>query len=207
MSTRRGCGPEPIEGETALANTGVVLADLMIDSEQRTQGATSMSAQSSPTASPQRFESKPPAVVVGYDGSAHARRALEVAAERAQPGGKVVVVYAVSPASESLDSSLHANLVAARMRREDEIVGELADVELGNVRLEVELVDGPAPAALIREARNHDADEIVVGSRGLGAIRATLGSVSHELLRHADRPVLVVPPHAADADGTSDNDH
>ena len=155
-----------------------------------------MSAQGSPTDSPQRFESKPPAVVVGYDGSAHARRALEVAAERAQPGGKVVVVYAVSPASESLDSSLHAKLVAARMRREDEIVGELADVEFGDVRLEVEL---------IREARNHDANEIGVGSRGLGAIRAALGSVSHELLRRADRPVLVIPPGAAE--GPSDGDY
>jgi nucleotide-binding universal stress UspA family protein len=93
------------------------------------------------------------------------------------------------------------------MRHEDEVVGELADVELGDVRLEVELIGGPAAAALIREAQKHDADEIVVGSRGLGAIRATLGSVSHQLLRHADRPVLVVPPHAANADGTSDNDH
>ncbi len=167
-----------------------------------------MSAQRSlTTPTPQRFESKPATVVVGYDGSAHARRALEVAAERARPGGKVVVVYAVPPASESLDSSLHAELVAARMRHEDEIVGELADVELGDVRLEVELVGAAAAAALIREARTHDADEIVVGSRGLGAIRATLGSVSHQLLRHADRPVLVVPPHAADADGTFDNRH
>ena len=167
-----------------------------------------MSAQSSPTTpSSQRLESKPSTVVVGYDGSADARRALEVAAERVQPGAKVVVVYAVPPASESLDSSLHAELVAARMRHEDEVIGELADVELGDVRLEVELVGGPAAAALIREAKKHDADEIVVGSRGLGAIRATLGSVSHQLLRHADRPVLVVPPHAASADGTSDNDH
>jgi nucleotide-binding universal stress UspA family protein len=166
-----------------------------------------MSAHMSPTPSPQRFENQRPAVVVGYDGSAEARRALEVAAERARPGGTVVVVYAARPASESLDSSLYADAVIARMRREEEIVGELADVELGDVRLEVELVDGPAAAALIREARDRDADEIVVGSRGLGAIRAALASVSHELLRRADRPVLVVPPGATEAEGTSEGDH
>jgi nucleotide-binding universal stress UspA family protein len=37
-----------------------------------------------------------------------------------------------------------------------------------------------------------DADEIVVGSRGLGRIRGALGSVSQKLLREAARPVLVV---------------
>ena len=42
-----------------------------------------------------------------------------------------------------------------------------------------------------------EADEIVVGSRGLGRIRGALGSVSQELLREAARPVLVVGPDAA----------
>src|SRR5690606_40097722 len=47
-------------------------------------------------------------------------------------------------------------------------------------------------------ARKRDADEIVVGSRGLGRFVAALGSVSHALLEHADRPVVVVPRAAAD---------
>jgi nucleotide-binding universal stress UspA family protein len=34
---------------------------------------------------------------------------------------------------------------------------------------------------------------IVVGSRGLGPLRGTLGSVSHGLLYRSDRPVLVLP--------------
>ena len=48
-----------------------------------------------------------------------------------------------------------------------------------------------------RESR--DADEIVVGARGRGRIRALLGSVSHELLHIADRPVLVIPAAAVEA--------
>jgi nucleotide-binding universal stress UspA family protein len=43
-----------------------------------------------------------------------------------------------------------------------------------------------------------DADEIVVGARGLGRVRALLGSVSHELLHIADRPVVVIPAATVD---------
>ena len=45
-------------------------------------------------------------------------------------------------------------------------------------------------------ARVRGADEIVVGARGLGRVRALLGSVSHELLHVADRPVVVIPSAA-----------
>lgn len=45
-------------------------------------------------------------------------------------------------------------------------------------------------------ARVRNVDEIVVGARGLGRIRALLGSVSHELLHIADRPVVVIPTAA-----------
>ncbi len=124
-----------------------------------------MSLQIDPTPSAQWLESHPPTFVVGYDGSAEARRALQVAAGRARPGGTVVAVYATPSASESLDSSCYANAVTARLRREDEILGQLANVDLGDVRLDVQLVDGSPAEALVSAARARDALEIVVGSR------------------------------------------
>jgi nucleotide-binding universal stress UspA family protein len=51
----------------------------------------------------------------------------------------------------------------------------------------------PASAALAEVARRHHVGEIVVGSRGMGRVRAAMSSVSHRLLRIADRPVVVVP--------------
>lgn len=49
--------------------------------------------------------------------------------------------------------------------------------------------------ALLIAAQAVKADVVVIGSRGLGAVKsALLGSVSSGLLHHADRPVLVVPP-------------
>lgn len=56
------------------------------------------------------------------------------------------------------------------------------------------VVEGEPAEGLMRVARARDAREIVVGSRGLGRLRAVMGSVSHRLLERSDRPVVVVPP-------------
>ena len=55
------------------------------------------------------------------------------------------------------------------------------------------LVRGDTVAEILRYADSHDADVIVVGSRGQGAVAATLlGSVSRAVLRGSRRPVVVV---------------
>jgi nucleotide-binding universal stress UspA family protein len=113
----------------------------------------------------------------------------------------VLAVHAAPPASDRLDSSSYDAAVAVRERREDAIADELAGADVGDATLRVALVGGPPAEALVREARAHRAREIVVGCRGLGAIRPALCSVSREVLRRADRPVVVVPHRAAVASG------
>jgi nucleotide-binding universal stress UspA family protein len=52
-------------------------------------------------------------------------------------------------------------------------------------------------AVILAEAADLDAGVIVLGTRGLGGVKSLmLGSVSHAILHHADRPVLVVPSAA-----------
>ena len=49
-------------------------------------------------------------------------------------------------------------------------------------------------AVILVEAADLDASVIVMGTRGLGGVKSLmLGSVSHAVLHHADRPVLVIP--------------
>lgn len=47
---------------------------------------------------------------------------------------------------------------------------------------------------ILEQAEETGAEAIVLGSRGLTGVKSLLlGSVSHAVLQHADRPVIVVP--------------
>ena len=53
---------------------------------------------------------------------------------------------------------------------------------------------GSVAGAILDVAEELDAEAIVLGSRGLTGVKSLLlGSVSHAVLQHADRPVIVVP--------------
>ena len=58
--------------------------------------------------------------------------------------------------------------------------------------------EGPAARVLVEIVDEQSADEIVVGSRGHGALRAILGSVSHALLHESDWPVVIVRAKASE---------
>lgn len=64
--------------------------------------------------------------------------------------------------------------------------------DLGD-RASIEVVPGYTPATdILAYAEKVEADLIVMGSRGLGAIRGVLGSVSYAVLRESPVPVLVI---------------
>lgn len=58
----------------------------------------------------------------------------------------------------------------------------------------VEELSASVAETILAVARRIDASVIVVGTRGRGGIKSlVLGSVSHAVVQHADRPVVVVP--------------
>ena len=138
-------------------------------------------------------------IVVGVDGSAHARQALRFAlAEAALRGARVVVVgsWAVPPlaatgvgmipAFDLLRTGL-ADSASEVLSRE---LAEVADAAAG-VEVEQHLAQGDAAGVLVEAAAG--AELLVVGSRGRGGVTGTvLGSVSRACLHHAPCPVAVV---------------
>jgi len=141
-----------------------------------------------------------PVVVVGYDGSEPSRAAVSLAARHAGRTGRVYVVHAYELPPDFLGWPNFDQLLSDRMDHGRALLDAMplaGNDELLETEYETELIGGPPAEAIADVARTRDADEIVIGSRGLGRVRGLLGSVSHELLQIADRPVVVVPAAAA----------
>ena len=135
-------------------------------------------------------------LVVGYDGSEAARRALDYAVQRVN-GGKLFLVAAVVPPPEWMGAPGWQQILDEEHERGRQLLEDAVERMPEGVDYSTELIDGPAADAIVNVAAARHADEIVVGSRGLGRVRAVLGSVSHDVLHMSDKPVVVVPTRAA----------
>ena len=158
---------------------------------------------SMPVAAPRRADTahtEVPVIVVGYDGSEESRHAVAVAAERAGPEGTVIPVHVTIAASSWLGASYYEPVVDEAYMTAEARLAEIDEIDTGDANVEPELIEGDPAEALMRIAESRGATEIVVGSRGRGRFRSILGSVSHELLERADRPVVIVPKGAVDGD-------
>ena len=133
-------------------------------------------------------------IVVAVDSSLNARLALEHAVRRAGPDGELIVAHVTSSPPDAVSKVMGIGDERQDMARQlvKQLVGAYAK------GAEPIALEGDAAESIAELARERDADEIVIGSRGLGRFAAALGSVSHALLQHADRPVVVVPAAAAD---------
>ncbi len=72
----------------------------------------------------------------------------------------------------------------------EKIDPELAGLE-NPVHVELKYASSPAEQT-VKYATEHDCDLIIMGARGLGALRGVLGSVSYGVLRAAPMPVLIL---------------
>lgn len=136
----------------------------------------------------------PRRIVLGYDGSDRARAALDVVRNTAAPGAEVTVVYAHRIPPELRSYEFFQDLLEEMERGAREIVGTArAALEGSGLEVRCEAREGGAAEVIADIARREHADMIVMASRGLGRVRAAIGSTVLELLQDAPCPVLVVP--------------
>ena len=143
-----------------------------------------------------------PRIVVGVDGSESSITALRWAVDeaRAHDGGDIraVLVWslpyvglATSMAPEPYglpETKLIEQEAQERLTRSIEVLGDTSPVVV-----QPELLEGQ-PAGVLRDL-SHEADLVVVGSRGHGGFTALmLGSVSAQVVRHAHCSVVVIRP-------------
>lgn len=142
-------------------------------------------------------------IVVGIDGSDHARRALQHAVEEAQRrGARLDVVHTYQIPIYWGPAGYGAPIPGVSTEEAERAAHEVIDQCLGHevpadVEVERIVTHGPPAQALLEVAEG--ADLLVVGSRGLGGFRGLLlGSTSQQVITHAPCPVLVVRPTVGD---------
>jgi nucleotide-binding universal stress UspA family protein len=138
-------------------------------------------------------------IVIATDGSAGASLAVDQGVWLAKMLGAKVTFVAVARAPWAIlgdpyyQRALAADLAKARTAIADAILA----AEERRVSYETEILEGSPAEEILKVAEAHDADLIVIGSRGRGAITGTvLGSVSSDVVHRSARPVLVARPRA-----------
>jgi nucleotide-binding universal stress UspA family protein len=133
-------------------------------------------------------------IVVGVDGSASSKQALEWALRYADTTGlpvTAVLAWQIPANYGTAAMVLPAAEFADEAKRELKQVVDEAAAAFPGVRVERRTVEGH-PAKVLLKASEH-AQMLVVGSRGHGGfVGAILGSVSQHCVTHAHCPVLVL---------------
>ncbi len=151
-------------------------------------------------------------ILVPFDDSEHAKNALREAVKivSEEEDAKIHVVKVTAPPQDLVYSSMNqtgfglgVSLVDKKdfqtvlEQRSEENTAEIRKtiaplVEGFTGELTAEVVYGIYTIETIVDAsKYYQCDLIVMGSRGLGAIRGMIGSVSFGVLRNADLPVLI----------------
>ncbi|MCI4455790.1 MAG: universal stress protein [Sulfolobus sp.] len=137
-------------------------------------------------------------IVVAYDGSDHANKALSTAIELAKAfNSKLDVVEVVDTAAllgmgfAPIPSDLIAQIYNKAQNDVEQAKKKAQEAGLKDVTSQV--LEGDPATSIIEYASKNGADLIVIGSRGLSTFkRLILGSVSSKVVQESRVPVLVV---------------
>jgi len=135
-------------------------------------------------------------IVVAYDETAPARRALMRAAELAKAFDARVVVTSVAPLLHSSPrATAQVDPTDSLADHEEELADARVYLEEHGITPELVPAVGDPASSIVRLAEDRAADLIVVGTREPGLVdRILRQSVSRNVARHARRDVLIVHP-------------
>ena len=142
-------------------------------------------------------------VLLAYDASDGAKRAIAVAGELLGPR-RALVLHVWEPWAAEAPALAGASATVQGMAAQlDEIADQQSESHAADgVQVATgagfdaeglsQEASGPIWKTILDAAEGHGCAAIVVGSRGLTGISAALGSVSNGVVHHSRRPVLVV---------------
>ena len=137
---------------------------------------------------------KKKSLIVGVDGSEGSRAAVAEAIDLAGDLDATVTFVFVSKAPLGwLGDPYYQRVLTGDLAHARQAVAEAVETATkAGIDAGAEILEGDPANELVSLADNRDADLIVIGSRGHGALAgAVLGSVSQSVSQHANQPVVV----------------
>ena len=134
-------------------------------------------------------------ILLAFDGSEYSSKALTYAKNMSeQYQATLWLVHVFSHTSQLLGGEDFERLFAKR-KCAGQVVLDGALEKLGEPAFDVrqELREGPEAESILEVAGSSQSDLIVMGTRGLGALKGLLlGSVSRKVIHYSTCPVMVV---------------
>lgn len=136
------------------------------------------------------------AILVAYDGSHPAQRAVEHAVST-YPDEEIILLGVVEASDGSIEAGIdliQEKLKTVRDETSEEVSEEVKElVRKSDVDFRMETVVGKPSRAIVSFADENDVDVIVIGSHGrAGVSRVLLGNVAENVVRRAPTTVTVV---------------
>jgi len=139
-------------------------------------------------------------IVVGVDGSPSSARAVEWCAAHASAlGAEVVAVYCLEMPVYAASGFGYVPLPVPTEPDREEILDLVqrewcAPLSKASVPFRAVVTEGSPASLIMSVAGEEGADLVVTGRRGRGGFaELLLGSTSHQLSHHLDRPLVIVP--------------
>jgi nucleotide-binding universal stress UspA family protein len=140
-------------------------------------------------------------ILVAFDGSEHAERALSEAIDMARSNGASLTLVSVSPGLAPwvlmpgpMPAPTNIGELEQEIAREYQAMLDKAAAKVPEeVPAKKVLLEARAASAIVSQVRKGDHDLVVMGSRGRGELESMLlGSVSNGVLHQSPVPVLIV---------------
>jgi nucleotide-binding universal stress UspA family protein len=151
-------------------------------------------------------------ILIAYDGSADAQAAVERGAKLLRDG-QAAILSVWEPIIDVLERTGSAFAIGdmdyqtvdreseAQARKRAQEGARYAEQAGLKAQVEVRPRQDSVAGTILAAAADLDADAILIGTRGLTGVKSLLlGSVSHAVVQHADRAVIVVPSQELSAE-------
>jgi nucleotide-binding universal stress UspA family protein len=139
-------------------------------------------------------------ILVAWDGSEHAKRALAEAIDLARTQDARLSILTVAAPLQVWPGFVPPISEADLESAAQQLLAEGEAIVPEGIQVSGHTAAGHPGIELLKRTEAAGHDLIVMGSRGRGAVRsAVLGSVSHFVLNHATVPVLIVHDRGRDS--------